>query len=216
MSALVDYLSKLLECVLPSEGKKNKLAKKVVAAMEKEVDRDFKVPINLVKHAQHRLNWVERFTPNERTSGFIVFGAIAPRVRGPVHGLRPVAEGYSFAYWLRRVLPAFFAVCRLCEKGLEEASAFTPKFDAARPLREDREMQLRNVLNLTASLPARGFPNESGERVLELAVADRQVVVSREICLRDFNNGCTTSLKLEAAIQGESVKLPYWIPPRAA
>jgi hypothetical protein len=213
MSALVGYLDNVARATLPSAGKKNKPAKDVLTQMENTIDRTFKVPINLVKHAQHQLAWVEQSTLHVRTAGFIVFGAIESGVRGSAHGSRPIEEGYSFAFLLRSVLPAVFDVCRICEAALDAWGLLEPveRSSAEQGTSEDRVAQLRRVLDLCASLPSAGFPNELGRAVLDLELTGCQVSVKKGFDLEILEESRTTSLEVDALRQGDTVKLPYWM-----
>jgi hypothetical protein len=212
VSALVDYLDRIANATLPSLGKK-KSSKEVLAQMERGIDRCFKIPINLVKHAQHRLAWVEQSTPRTKTAGFIVFGAIEPGVRGSAYEGRPIEEGYSFAFFLRSALPSIFAVCRICESALDKEDLLEPaSAESLGHVHQDETVaQLRKVLDLCASLPVIGFPNERGRAVTDLQMVTRHVSVGRQFKLGRLDETCTTTLQVDSVHQGDSVKLPYWM-----
>jgi len=212
LSALTEYLGDVLATAIPSAGKKNKAANRDKDKLEAIVNRTFKVPINLVKHARFRLQWLECFTDSEMTTGFILGGIVEPYHHGPAsHRYPGVAEGYSFAFILRQVLPSYFRLCEIAEEALVEAKLFGP-IDEAKPvgsLSLDLAL-LQTVVDRLAALPVRGFPNEANTRVPQLVLKDHALAVGTQFRLLGFKAGCRFSYEA-TAVNGQAFRIPYWL-----
>lgn len=217
LAALKEYLGDVLTEVVPKEGRKSRKAEQAKARLEHVVSFLFKAPINLVKHERFKLYWLAQSNESGATSGFSVTGMIAPRTTGPAsYRTKNVAEGYSFALFLRQVLPTIYQLCAiadatLAESGLvESASQNANQGEPSDP----RMLQLAGVLGDLAQLSCRGFPNEVGTRVAELSLLERQVVVARTFKLQGFGLRWRVHFTFPGGKAGDMFQLPYWVPPK--
>lgn len=213
ITALTEYLGDMLAHALPTSGTKNKAAHQAKRRLANEVDFHFKLPINLVKHERFKLRWLERYSPTELTAGFTVSGVIRPNTKGPASYRFPVAEGYSFALILRRVLPVLFKLCDIAEEALAAAKLFeAAALPPSVPVEASRMALLTNVTELLAALPVRGFPNEYRLRAPQLRLVGQQLVVANTFRILDFKHGCKFSFEIGNVAAGEHYKMPYWVP----
>ena len=210
MSAFNEYLGAVLAVALAQIGKKNKAANHAKDKLEALVNRNFKVPINLVKHSSFRLHWLECFTEAEMTTGFVVGGIVEPKLHGPASHSAPVAEGYSFAFILREVLPTFFQLCAVAEEALRQAQLFDPVGKDLEPGKRAFDTALLGrVLSRLAALPIRGFPNEAGVRVPQLVLQGTALAYGPQPRLLAFKHEFRVSYEVPA-LQGQSYRIPYW------
>jgi hypothetical protein len=95
-SSLEEYLGRVLQGVLPTSGKKNKTAQQVKDRLEHASKRQFRAPINFIKHKGFKLKWMDGEADGERTAGFVVAGPIKPNLTGPASRItKDVEEGYG-------------------------------------------------------------------------------------------------------------------------
>lgn len=213
LAALTEYLGDVLAHVLPHTGKKNKAAQRAKDQMEFAVNRLFKIPINLVKHARFKLHWLERYTASELTAGFFVSGMIRQGTKGPASYKYPVEEGYSFALLLRTVLPTIFRLCEIAESALAEAKLFqNGASPSAVALDSEKASRLQFVTERLAALPIRCFPNEHHLRVPQLAFDGKRLFVQSTFRLLDFKAGSKFTFEMGSVAAGEKFKVPYWVP----
>lgn len=225
IAALSEYLGDALAIVLPAIGKRNKEASLAKAQMSSIVNPLFKAPINLIKHERFRLLWVELSTASIVTAGYCLVGIVEPREEGSsvTRRLGPAsrrrhtasgldfAEGYSFAYVLREVLPTVYKLCDVTENALATAKLFKVGDVGGTPHPAgSRAILLNGVLASLAALSRYGFPNEKGIRLPQLVRHNQGVCVGTTFKLREFKHGFKVSSELGTNIKGEGAYLPYW------
>lgn len=214
ISSLTEYLVDVLGKILPSVGRKNKAAQQAKNKLHHIVDRLFKIPINLVKHERFKLQWLDQYEQSTVTAGFTVNGKIDKNLIGSAsYRFESVAEGFSFAFILRKILPSIFEICEVAEDALDQATLFRKDALPSSPVvRPDRYSMLVEVVGRLASLPYCGFPNERSERVMKLSLDNFRLGVEGTVIFTALSPPYGCEFQIESVIPGETYKLPYWIP----
>lgn len=210
-AALNEYLGKLLQCSLPSSGKRNKSAQAVKERLDARIKQLFKMPINLVKHDSFGLSWIEMKQGEVATHGYLVTGPIGKGAFGPAKFKPRVTdspEGYSFALILREVFIVPFEMSDIAEAALNDAGIFTGEVPAEIPRHISQE-DLPETLILLNNLPLRGFPDEDGRRVPIFELLNGSLTVTTAL-LRRLPGAFTITSELSSVRKGGTYKLPYF------
>lgn len=210
-AALNDYLGKLLLHSLSTTTKKNKIAEAAKERLDTQIDRLYKIPINLVKHYGFSLRWVEMSQSSLRTDGYTVTGPIAENVYGPMKfRARKAAgtEGYSFAVSLRQIFPAIYLMCDIAEDALAGEGLFGSREPQSLP-QDVRNDLLSPTLSLLNQLPLYGFPDEHQVEVPIFEIHG-SAVMARSRRVRMLPGIFKIQTELGSAQAGTGFKLPYW------
>ena len=212
-ASLNDYLGQLLQALLPKgEGKKNRGADAVKRRLDAQVNRLFKMPINLVKHDGFELLWIQMNRDDLVTHGYTVQGPLADGVIGPIKFRRPNGddpEGYSFALALREALPSIYLMCDIAEEALAGEGLFegTDKKNGAP--NDERQTQLSEALDALNKLPRRAFPDEAGVRV-PIFELQGQAVFAQTRVLRSLPGTFRITSEIGSVAVGSKYQMPYW------
>ncbi len=213
ITSATEYLrligSKLGDISPPGKAKNFKAANQ---AIDREVNLLFKAPINKIKHEGFELGWIEvTYGDGVPIAGFSVNGLIRPKTTGPAafrYGSNAIAEGYSFAFLLRKAVQAFYQQCDILEKSIRQTFSLQPK---PQPSEQPPgpAILVGEVLKCISLLPYQGFPNEHHAEVLDLFLEDGAIKIARARWLK--------TSKLDYSVQshvvartGHTFQLPYW------
>ena len=165
MVALSEYLGRVGVALMPSPGKKNPATQQLLKTLEYQVDKLFKVPVNFIKHQSFRLQWMQMTADDEVTAGFVVSGKVAPGVTGPASfKTDQISEGYSFALFLRLVVPTIFCLCATLDDAIANLYG-TACSTSSNPAPDPQLTVLSQLADRMVFLPTRGFPSERNDRV---------------------------------------------------
>ena len=124
LSTFSEYLSKVLKALATGDKQLEKVAQTIGKRLLNEVVHLFRLPINKVKHDGYKLSWCEAKYNETVIFGFSVYGPVAARTAGPAtfHPKAPdIAEGYSFALFLRNAVQGLYRLCEIAELGVPSA-----------------------------------------------------------------------------------------------
>lgn len=212
ISSFAEYLVSILRALGEIRGQQ-KLSKAAAQKISQLINQQFKVPINKIKHDGFALGWLSITHDGQApVHGFAVNGLIEPRTFGSASFRFPnaIAEGYSFALFLRRATEAPYELCDVVESAVRQIyrdelrdKETLPSFLGSNALAEVVARQL-------SYMPFIGFPNEHMARVPELGFASGALLILRTRMLR-FPKGAYTVSSYLIPRQGYTYKLPYWV-----
>jgi hypothetical protein len=214
ISSSTEYLRTIVNAIANRPG-----GKKSEAAVGKKLDqlanRSFKVPINKIKHDGFELAWVTFIfeSPHREVPGFAVNGLIERRQIGPA-SFRfgdAIAEGYSFALFLRRAFEIFYLQCDLLEQlVLDVFGAELSGQDIVAPEAGPRGLVEQIVIKL-AMLPLLGFPNEAKDDVPDLVVSAGTIFVGTGRKMQFPGGACRVQTQITVR-KGYTFRMPFWVP----
>lgn len=210
-ATLNDYLGTLMQCSLPTQGKKNRNADAAKRRLDAHINRLYKIPINFVKHDGFGLSWIEMSQGKLQTHGYMVTGPIGNGMHGPIKFRRigrDDPEGYSFALSLREVLPALYQMCDITQGALLDAGLFIER-EASLPARDVRGDLVSKTLELLNQLPLHGFPDEYQARVPIFHLRNGSVGMTTSP-LRKIPGTFRINSELRSVRKGGTYKIPYW------
>lgn len=214
-ASLNDYLGQLLQALLPKgEGKKNRGADAVKRRLDAQINRLFKMPINLVKHWGFELLWIQMCRDDLITHGYTVQGPLPDGVIGPIKFRRPNGndpEGYSFALALREVLPSIYLMCDIMEEALAAEGLFEGAGQKNAALNDERQARLSETLEALNKLPRRAFPDEAGMHVPIFEVQGQAVFAQTRV-LRSLPGTFQITTEIGSVAAGSRYQMPYWTP----
>jgi hypothetical protein len=190
ISTLHEALEKSIAAL--SKGSSSRAMRRRRQELAAVVERHFKIPVNLIKHDNHTLQWLDAVSDSEHVSGFVVSGLIDQGLIGPASlGKKPksVDEGYSYPRFLR---------------------------DSLSDVRKDASLQTtQNKVDLVVealnNLPHRCFPNEHGSMVSEFGIEKGSLIEIRKRRLVQFKK-CRFTYTVPHLEKGGAYKMPFWQP----
>ncbi|MBS0355495.1 MAG: hypothetical protein JSR83_16545 [Proteobacteria bacterium] len=211
LSTFAEYLSKVLRTLAAGDEQLEKAAQTTGRRLTNEVVHLFKLPINKVKHDGYKLTWCEAKYNETVILGFSVYGPVAARTAGPAtfHPKSPdIAEGYSFALFLRNTVRGLYRLCEIAESGVP--SALTRENTQPSALYPGVLEPMRAVMPMLATLPRMGFPGENRHELCELILDGQTVRVLRTFRLAPLKPTAHITAYLSVVAPGHSYKLPFW------
>lgn len=211
LSAFAEYLSKVLKVLASGDKQSEKTAQAIGKRLLYEVVHLFRLPINKVKHDGYRLTWIEANYNETVISGFSVYGPIGLRETGPAtfHPKAPdIAEGYSFALFLRNAVQGLYRLCAIAEEALPATLKLSVNQRGTHSPKLVEPMT--SVLPMLAALPRMGFPGENKHELCELIMDNQAVRVLRTFKLAPLKPRARITAHLTVVAPGHSLKIPFW------
>lgn len=211
VSSFAEYLAKVIKIITAGDKRAEKAAQSLGKRLANEVVHLFRLPINKVKHDGYRLTWCEAKHNETVIGGFSVYGQIGIRTTGPAtfHPKTPdIAEGYSFALFLRNAVEGLYHLCDIAETGIPGELKGGRKSTATST--ENLLGTMREVLTLLPALPHMGFPGENRHELCELFLDGHTVRVFRTFRLSPLKPSARFTTHLPVVAAGHSLKLPFW------
>jgi hypothetical protein len=211
IASLAEYLSSVLRVA----GEKMGAEKYIKATSQKLgqlINVQFKVPLNKIKHEGFFLGWLTITHDGQAPlHGFAVNGLIERRTIGPASFRYPnaVAEGYSFAFFLRRATVSLYELCDLVDAAIRHLYSKELGQKSTQPARPGSLAHAEAVVRELSYMPFQGFPNEHMNKVPELGIVGNEIVLLRTRLLRFPDSPHTVSTNIVAR-KGYTFRLPYW------
>lgn len=213
-----DYIRRLL-AVLKTAGPSKKSARET-KPLDDEFERLFATPINKVKHDAYRLQWMEARpsgSPTAIVRGFYVEGIIDAETAGSAahrFGSGAIAEAYSYPLMLRQAVVIPYAMCELAacslrrKFGVPGGGSESPPASREPKRRCDLAIAAQDALMHIDLLPRRGFPNEAGLHVPNVAWRNNSVAIDGTTRFPDLPPG---SRFQQASVyqKGYNIRLNY-------
>lgn len=210
LCALGELLKKVAWAALPAPGRKNKAAQGVEDRIEYRLERNVKLPINMIKHQAFRMEWVKVSRAGQSTQGYCVRGPVGRRDDGPLKH-RPKDKGspeaYSFAYVLRDCMLMPFDLATALEQALDHAQLLGPP-DAPGSASEGLA-EVAGALEALNSLPRYGFFDEGSFQAPRFELHDGGVQVTMRN-VRTFKTDAKVSFSIHGVSAGVNYRMPYF------
>lgn len=209
MCEVAEFLADTINVLIPSKLGQKKVAFNAKRDIYEVINFDFKTPINLIKHDSSEMHWIKAWNSQGHCFGFVLQSLLSPRLSGPASKVKPVAEGYSYSYLLRVVLPHLYKICNLAEYILLHAGVFeveecgklaAPFFDVNK---------LTGLVTKINQLPLFGFPNEAGLLVPRIGVGENCVFLDGDEVISRIPGVISINVTATHAGDGYALQLPF-------
>lgn len=211
IASLAEYLSSVLRVAGENMGAE-KFIKSTSQKLGQLINVQFKVPLNKIKHEGFALGWLTITHDGQvPLHGFAVNGLIERKTIGPASFRFPnaIAEGYSFAFFLRRATVSLYELCDLVDAAIRHLYSAELGRKGVTTSRPGSLPPAEAVVRELSFMPFQGFPNEHMNKVPELGIVGNEMVLLRTRMLR-FANGPHTVQTYIIARKGYTFRLPYW------